>query len=423
MGGAFSGFRPFAFWSTLFFRIEFAMPLVLAFNPGSASLKFELIEVHPEQTIASEGRKLLSASIEGIGKQSRLLIFEDHNVVDSKPCPVHDMRSGAAFALEWLRQRDQHSLQHLDLIGVRVVHGGSKYQHPARLIPEVRSDIESLEELAPLHNKSSLEIFDTLNQKLPHLPIYAAFDTSFHATLPEHAWRYPIQRDLADRFAIRKYGFHGFSHRYMLEQYAHDAGKRADQVTIITLHLESGSSAAAICQGRSIDTTMGLTPLEGLMMGTRSGSIDPAIVPLLMRKLGTSADDVMHILNHQSGLIGIAGGTFDTRDLVKRIDPAAQLALEMFSYRIRLAIGGYLAVLGNTEAVIFGGGIGEDTPLVRAQVCRGLASFGLNFDEEANTRSTSGPARLSRPGSRLDVFVIPTEEGLQIAHECVASSA
>lgn len=399
------------------------MPLVLAFNPGSASLKFELIEVQVAQAIASEGRKLLSASVEGIGKQPHLLVFDGRTVAETLPCPAHDMRSAAACALDLLRHRAPQPLDHLTLIGVRVVHGGSKYLSPARFTPKVRNDIESFEELAPLHNKSSLEVIDALEPALPKIPIYTAFDTSFHATLPEHAWRYPIPRDLADRFSIRKYGFHGLSHRFMLEQYAHVIGKSPGDVTIVTLHLESGSSAAAIQNGRSIDTTMGLTPLEGLMMGTRSGSIDPAILPLLMRKLGASANIVMHILNHRSGLIGIAGDTFDTRDLVKRNDTAAQLALRMFAYRIRLAVGSYLAALENAEAIIFGGGIGEDTPSVRSHICRGLASFGLDFDEGINELSTSGFARLSLPSSRLHALVIPVEEGLQIAHECVAASA
>lgn len=399
------------------------MSLVLALNPGSASLKFELIEVQAAQTVASQGRKLFDASVEGIGKQPHLLIFQHGKVSEAHPCPAHDMRSAAACALDLLRHHYPQPVQQLDLIGVRVVHGGSKYLHPARLKPQVKADIEAFEALAPLHNKGSLEIFTALDKDLPNVPVYVAFDTSFHATLPEHAWRYPIPCGIADQFGLRKYGFHGLSHRYMLDQYAHTSGKRPDQITIVTLHLESGASAAAIQNGRSIDTTMGLTPLEGLMMGTRSGSIDPAIVPLLMRKLGASASMVMHILNHRSGLLGITGDTFDTRELATRFDDAAQLALKMFAYRIRLAVGAYLAALENPEAVIFGGGIGENTPFVREQVCSGLSTFGLEFDEGINLLSTSGPARLSGPGSRLQALVIPSEECLQIAHECVASSA
>ena len=397
------------------------MPFALAFNPGSASLKFEVIEVDPCQAAAGDGRKVAAASIEEIGGHARLLIFEGRDVAGTESCEIPDMHSGAAFALRWLRERSPAAGQMDDLVlaGVRVVHGGGKYTEAVPVTAKVRADIEALEELAPLHNKSSLAILDVLHRELPRVPVFAAFDTAFHLTMPEVAWRYPIPRRIADDFGIRKFGFHGLSHRYMVEEYAKAAGKRAEDCTLVTLHLESGCSAAAIQGGRSIDTTMGLTPLEGLMMGTRSGSVDPAMVPHLMRKLEKSADEVLKLLNHESGLLGIAGETFDTRELAKRTDPAAKLALEMFAYRVRLAVGAYLAVLENAEAVIFGGGIGENTPSVRAMVCRGLENFGLDFDEEANSRSISGPTCLTRPGSQLQAHVIPAEEGLQIAHECL----
>jgi acetate kinase len=401
-------------------RIEVGMPVALAFNPGSASLKFDLIELAPGQTIASEGRKLLSASIEGIGKDPKLLVFEGRKIAHEESCDSSDMKTGASFALDWLRTRSlgqKGTLDNLLLAGVRVVHGGEKYIHPVRATSEVKNDISHFEELAPLHNRSSLEVLAVLEQELPRLPVMVAFDTSFHCTLPERAWRYPIPREIADRLGVRKFGFHGLSHRYMVEQYAHRMRKNPHEVTVVTLHLESGSSAAAIKRGRSIDTTMGLTPLEGLMMGTRSGSIDPAIVAYLVRRSGNDLDEVMQLLNKKSGLFGIAN-EFDTRVLMKRQDDTAKLALEMFSYRVQLAVGAYLAALGDAEAVIFGGGIGEDTPLVRAQVCAGLRNFGMDFDEETNQRITSGEGRLTTPQSRLHGYVIPVEEGLQIAHEC-----
>lgn len=394
------------------------MAVALAFNPGSASLKFDLVELFSGQSLASQGKKIFSASIEGLGNHARLLIFQDRKVAHSETCEVPDVHYGTSFALRCLRERARSPMDHLALVGVRVVHGGGKYTSAIPVTAQVRSDIESLEELAPLHNKSSLAILDVLHREIPQLPVVAAFDTAFHHTLPEVAWRYPIPRRMADSFGIRKFGFHGLSHRYMLEEYARSAGKEPEECSIVTLHLESGCSAAAISAGRSIDTTMGLTPLEGLMMGTRSGSIDPAIIPRLMLKLGIGADQVVKLLNKESGLLGIAGQTFDTRDLEQRADSSAKLALEMFAYRVRLAIGGYLATLGNAEAVIFGGGIGENTPIVRELACKGLEGWGLEFDAEANAQSTSGPARLSRRESRLQVHVIPAEEGLQIAHEC-----
>ncbi|MGH9586902.1 MAG: acetate/propionate family kinase [Acidobacteriaceae bacterium] len=398
------------------------MAVALAFNPGSASLKFDLIELHPGQTLASQGKKIYSASIEDVGGHARLLIFKGRSVAQAESCEVPDMHYGTSFALRWLREH-AGNMDNLEFAGVRVVHGGGKYNAAVPVTPQVRSDIESLEDLAPLHNKSSIAVLDVLRRDLDDVPTIAAFDTAFHHTIPEVAWRYPIPRAFAERYNIRKFGFHGLSHRYMLEQYASSAGKQPEDCSIITLHLESGCSATAICQGQSIDTTMGLTPLEGLMMGTRSGSIDPAIIPRLMLKLGIGADQVIKLLNKESGLLGIAGQTFDTRELTRRTDSAAKLALEMFAYRARLAIGGYLATLGNAEAVIFGGGIGENTPIVREMICKGLEGWGLDFDDEANRRSLSGPACISRVQSRLQVHVIPAEEGLQIAHECFLALA
>ena len=402
------------------------MAHTLVFNPGSASLKFELIEVDPGQPRASAAKKLLSASIEEIGMHAKLLVFADRTIAHREEREIRNMTEGTRFALHWMEERSSETGVHLpDLhfIGVRVVHGGTQFSGPVHVDAEVRKSIEQLEDLAPLHNKSSIEILAVLAEDLPRTPAIAVFDTSFHRTLPEVAWRYPIDREIADRHGLRKFGFHGISHRYMLEQYAYFAGKRPAEISIVTLHLESGCSATAIRRGESVDNTMGLTPLEGLMMGTRSGSVDPAIVPFLMRKQQTGVDQVLTLLNKQSGMLGIAGDTFDTRELVKRDDGNAKLALAMFSYRVRLAVGAYLAALGDAEAVIFGGGIGEDTPSVRAEVCAGLRGWNFDFDEEVNRRSISGEACLTRPGSRLKAFVVPVEEGLQIAHECLLANA
>lgn len=399
------------------------MALALVFNPGSNSLKFELIETMPAQKIASQAQKLASAAIDNIGKQPKLSVYKGRETVGEQDTDAADMAEAVRAALRWLHgQPDpKDALGSLDLIGVRVVHGGTKYAAATRLTPQVRHDIEALEDLAPLHNKSSLDILDVLAQELPATPAFVTFDTAFHRTLPEVAWRYPIERETADKYGVRKFGFHGASHRYMLEQYAAIIGKPTAQISIVTLHMESGSSACAIANGQSIDTTMGLTPLEGLMMGTRSGSIDPAILPYLMRKEDKSADDILTLLNKRSGLLGIAGGTLDTRELVKRDDDAAKLALAMFSYRVRLAVGAYLAALVDAEAVLFGGGIGEDSPWLREQVSTGLAGWGLELDPELN-RSISGQVRISTKASRLHAWAMPVEEALQIAHECTLAA-
>lgn len=394
---------------------------ILALNPGSASLKFELVEVLPGQQTASEGRKLVSASIEGLGRGAKLLVFEGNETAREEGIEAGDMASAAASALHWLRRQRQANPfpAGLDLLAVRVVHGGTAFAHPVRFDSGVKCEVERLAELAPLHNKNALAIVSVLEKELPDVPVMGTFDTSFHRTLPERAWRYPIEHETADRFGIRKFGFHGLSHRYMLEQYARIAGRPTEQVSLVTFHLESGCSGAAIERGRSIDTTMGLTPLEGLMMGTRCGSIDPAIVPFLMHKLNVNEQEVMQLLNKRSGLLGIAGESFDTRILVRRDDAAARLALEMFCYRIRVTIGAYLALLPDAEAVIFGGGIGENTPAVRREVCSGLRAWGIELDQELNDRSTAGTICLTQSRSRIQVYSMRVDEELQMAHECL----
>jgi len=393
--------------------------IALVFNPASNSLKFELIELAEGQRVASQATKLASAALDGIGEQTKLSVYKGREVISEQGADARDMVAAVRAALGWLHGRKELNgkFGQLKLVGVRVVHGGSKCAGAVSVTAEVRKHIADLEELAPLHNQSSLDVLDVLGTELPRMPVFVTFDTAFHRTLPETAWRYPIERATADRHNVRKFGFHGISHRYMLEHYAHRVGKHPEEVTVVTLHLESGSSACAIARGQSVDTTMGLTPLEGLMMGSRSGSIDPAIVPYLMHKEGKSADEIVMLLNKRSGLLGIAGGTLDTRELVKREDDAAKLALAMFSYRVRLAVGAYLAALGNAEAVLFGGGIGEDSPWLREAVCEGLRGWGLEFDRTAN-ESMTGMVRISTDNSRLHAWAVPVEESLQIAHEC-----
>lgn len=397
------------------------MVTALAFNPGSHSLKFELLQMKPDQTLASQATKVASAAVDSIADRPKLLVFNGRTVGSEHEVEAADMASAVRLALQWLHTQEQTAalMQGLDFAGVRVVHGGAKYGDAILVAEEVRREIEALEELAPLHNQNSLQIMDVLCGEFGRVPVFAAFDTAFHRTLPEKAWRYPIDRQTADRHGIRKFGFHGLSHRYMLEQYAYTVGRPKEQISVVTLHLESGCSACAISRGQSIDTTMGFTPLEGLMMGSRSGSIDPSIIPYLVKHEHLSADEVLTMLNRRSGLIGIAGGTLDTRELDKRGDQSARLALAMFGYRVRLAVGAYLAALGEAEAVLFGGGIGEDSPWLRADVCAGLAGWGLELERSVNDRTTSGMVRISTPGSRLHAWTMSVEEGLQIAHECL----
>ena len=308
----------------------------------------------------------------------------------------------------------------MDAVAVRVVHGGVDFDQPTVIDTAVEQRIIELEKLAPLHNKSSIEVLEPMRDKLPGTPIYGVFDTAFHRTMPDYASTYAIPRELARKHQIRRYGFHGISHRYLLERYAYLAGKRPDDCTIVSMHLESGCSVTAIKRGKSVDNTMGLTPLEGLMMGTRSGDVDPSIVPLLMHEEKMSVDDVMGLLNKESGLQGVSEVSLDTRVLMEQYDQNSKvkLAMDMFAYRVRKAVGAYLAALGNANAIIFGGGIAENTGFVRQFVCEGLRGFGVEIDREINKKLIDIEGRLSAAGSTIEVWVIPTEEGLQMAHEC-----
>ncbi len=395
---------------------------LLIFNPGSNSLKFEIVETAERQRFASAGKQRLSAAIESFGKPEKratLSVMEKRKTVHQEEVDVHDFTGATELAIQWMRSQPDGSLDALNGIGVRVVHGGPHFDGAVRWSAEVRDKVESLEELAPLHNKASLQIIDAIAPLLPGVPVAITLDTAFHRTMPEVAWRYPIDRELADRHGLRKFGFHGVSHRYMMERYAELAGHTPDQVSLVSLHLESGSSACAIRDGQSIDTSMGLTPLEGLMMGSRSGSVDPALVEVLMRKEKTDVHGALEILNKRSGLLGI-GGDLDTRVLARRDDKAARLALAMFSYRVRGYLAAYLAVLGGAEAVLFGAGIGEDSPAIRAAICGGLEFAGIRIDPRKNDVATSGEALISAPNSRVAIWAMPSEEGLQIAHECAA---
>jgi acetate kinase len=398
------------------------MACALAFNPGSNSLKFELVHLEADTAVAGDLPTLASAAIDDVGKRPVLRVYRGREVVSAQGCEAADMQAAVREALRWLRSQTELAprMREVAFAAVRVVHGGDRFGGPVEANAEVRRAIEALEPLAPLHNVSSLQVLEVLEAELGDVRRMVCFDTAFHRTVPEVAWRYPIERETADRFGVRKFGFHGLSHRYMLEQYARTAGKKASECTMVTLHLESGSSACAIRDGVSVDTTMGLTPLEGLMMGSRCGSVDPAIVPFLMEKMDAGVDEVMQVLEKKSGLLGIAGGTLDTREIVKRDDRWAKLALEMYGYRVRLAVGAYLAALGEEcEAVVFGGGIGEDSPWLRAQVCAGLGGWGLVLDEAVNEKAVSGQARISAEGSRRLAWSMPVEEGLEMVWECM----
>lgn len=392
------------------------MPTILCLNPGSNSLKFDLVEAHPGQKRAQQGRRIITGAIDNVGRDTSLRITRDDKVLNETKIPAADFEAAVQATLQSL---DQLRLPKPDLGVVRVVHGGSGFQTAVEASGEVIQEIEARNELAPLHNPNAVKAINALRKHAGKIRIAAAFDTAFHHTLPEFAWRYPLDVELADRLGIRKFGFHGISHRYQLEQFCYLTKIQCADATIITSHLESGSSLCAIRAGESVETSMGFTPLEGLMMGTRCGSLDPAILPFLMRHENLGAEEALNILEKKSGLLGISGQSLDTRILRKNSDARSRLAMQMYGYRVRAAIGAYLAILGNARAIVFSGGIGENTPEIRWQVLEGLCGFGIKVKKERNDEVMEGDHQISDPSSKVAVWVLHSDEGLQLAHEGV----
>ena len=402
------------------------MATILVLNPGSNSLKADVVEVRAEQRFGCESLTRTSAMVENIGKDKPATFsrMEGRETAESHDVDAKSFTDATGELLDWLRkQAGEHGANYEDvsLAAIRVVHGGERFDMPALVDASVEDDIEELQRFAPLHNARSLEVIRALRKHAPELKIAAAFDTSFYRKMPEVAWRYPLPPGLADKHEIRRYGFHGFSHRSLLERYALETKRPLEKICLVSLHLESGCSATAIRDGVAVDNSMGLTPLEGLMMGTRSGSVDPAIVQVLVEQAGMDVAGALDVLNKNSGLLGVSGISLDTRVLMKQLDnPQAALAMEMFCYRVIKQVGAYLAALGGAEAIVFGGGIGEDEPMVRARVCSALHWAGAELDEEVNQRSIFQPGRLSPPDAGLAVWTLPAAEAAQIAFESAA---
>jgi acetate kinase len=308
----------------------------------------------------------------------------------------------------------------IDAVGHRVVHGGRRFTESVLLTPEREAELAGLDALAPLHNAPSLAGIRVARTIFgPDVPMIAVFDTAFHADMPERAWRYAIPADFTERHDARRFGFHGLSYRSVLHAFEGVAGVSPASARIVALHLGSGCSATAIANGRSIDTSMGLTPLEGLVMGTRSGDVDPALVGHLSRRERVPVETVEAWLNRRSGLLGLSGLSADVRVLLERAaeHSGARLALEVFCYRARKTIGAYVAALGGIDAVVFTGGIGEHAPPIRAGICEGLGAFGIELDAERNANAIGTKATISPDGARVGVYVIPSDEERVIAAE------
>ncbi len=403
---------------------------VLVLNCGSSSVRFQVIDTSLEALARDADRRLVQGRVERVGGHALITVQAPGRPPLIEDAPLRDHRAAVDWILHWLVSSESgidelRSMADIQAVGHRVVHGGERFQSSVRIDAEVLAGIEECIELAPLHNPANLKGIRAARALLGEgVPDVAVFDTAFHATLPEVAYLYGLPYQYYRRFKLRRYGFHGTSHRYVAYRYRMLRGIPREQVNIVTLHLGNGCSACAIRGGRSVDTSMGFTPLEGLLMGTRSGDVDPSVIEYLSEREGISLQDVLAMLNRQSGLLGVSGLTADMRDLLaeeaEHGDRRARLAVDLFCLRVRKYIGAYLAALGGAEAVVFAGGIGENAPEVRARICAGLEWLGLELYPARNARLAAGQAGpISSDGARLAAWVIPTDEELMIARDTV----
>lgn len=392
------------------------MSIILTINAGSSSVKYQCFEMTDEVYLAK-------GQIDRLGSSSPNLFYERHdNVTYQTDVPPMEYEAVFPSIFEILLDTEKGVLQNLNdivAVGHRVVHGGSRFGNSALITSEVETAINQCVPLAPLHNPYNLGGIRACRQALPHAAHVAVFDTAFHQTMPDYAYMYALPRSLYERYDIRRYGFHGTSHRYISMRAAEILGRPLTSLKLITCHLGNGCSITAIDQGKSVDTSMGLTPLEGLMMGTRCGDIDPAIIFHLMEEGQMSADTINQMLNRESGLLGVSGIASDVRDLFQAVaegNSQAVLALNMFSYRVRQYIGKYAAVLGGLDALIFTAGIGENAPSIRATICENLEFLGVHLDEEKNQSSEMEKA-IHREAAPVKLLVVPTNEELMIARD------
>jgi acetate kinase len=391
---------------------------VLVLNCGSSTLKFQLIET---ASSTNTERKVARGIVDRIGGEASYK-FESDGGTEEKALTLDNHEEAARQVVDWLRSKP--GLDSIDAVGHRVVHGGDRFTAAVLIDNKVMAALEALCELAPLHNPAALSGIRAARKILGEtLPMVAAFDTSFHHTIGEPAATYAIPYELSQKHRIRRYGFHGIAHQYDVTRYAELNGKQTGEINIVTLHLGNGCSASAIRNGQSVDTSMGFTPLEGLVMGTRSGDMDPALVSYLARKENVDAAEVESWLNKRSGLLGLSGRSNDMRELTAayNTDPRARLAIDVFCYRARKYVGAYFAALeGAAEALIFSGGIGENSSLVRREICRGMEWCGLTLDENTNAKVAGRDGRISARNSGRQIFVIHTDEEALIAREVAA---
>jgi acetate kinase len=404
------------------------MSTILVVNSGSSSFKYQLIDMDTEQMLATG---LVERIGESTGRSVHTIPWDDVPSVDrtdapqttERDLPIPDHTAGFRVMLDAFEANGPSLKRHpLRAVGHRVVHGGKRFFEPTRVTDLVKINIEELSELAPLHNPANLQGIEAAQKAFPDIPHVAVFDTAFHQTLSPAAYSYAIDTTLADKHRLRKYGFHGTSHKFVSEEAATFVGRPLAELNQIVLHLGNGASATAVAGGRSVETSMGLTPLEGLVMGTRSGDIDPAVLIQLHRRTGMSFDDLDTMLNRKSGLLGMSGAG-DMRDVLERSaagDEKASVAFDVYIHRLKGYIGNYLAQLGHVDVISFTAGVGENAPAVRRAALSGLTQLGIRLSDERNAERSREARRISADDSDVTVLVIPTNEELEIARQTLS---
>ncbi|MEE3953765.1 acetate kinase [Peribacillus frigoritolerans] len=391
------------------------MSKVMAINAGSSSLKFQLFEMPSEKVIT----KGLVERI-GLKNSAFTLSVEGENVSETVDIPNHEVAVGLLLK-KLIDHRIIDSFEEIDGVGHRVVHGGEVFSDSVLITEDVIGEIEKLSELAPLHNPANITGIQAFRRILDDVPAVAVFDTAFHQTMAAGSYLYSLPLEYYEKYGIRKYGFHGTSHKYVSQRAAEMIGRPIEQLRLISCHLGNGASITAIKGGKSIDTSMGFTPLAGVTMGTRSGNIDPALIPYIMEKTGKTADEVLDVLNKKSGMLALSGFSSDLRDIQVEADKGnerAELALKVFADRIHKYIGSYSAKMGGVDGIIFTAGIGENSQTIRGRILEGLEFMGVYWDKDLN-RTKGKEAFINTPYSPVKVMVIPTNEEIMIVRDTV----
>ncbi|TCS84177.1 acetate/propionate family kinase [Tepidibacillus fermentans] len=389
---------------------------IFVLNCGSSSLKYQLFDMKDESVIAS-------GKVERIGMEDAILTHEPTGKEDVKlVTEILDHTTAIEKVFNYLVDPKYgviSDINEIEAVGHRVVHGGEVFSDSVKVDAQVKAAIKGTFDLAPLHNPANLVGIEAVETVLPGVPNVAVFDTAFHQTMPKKAYMYALPRILYKKHKIRRYGFHGTSHKYVSQKAAEFLSKSIEDLKIVSCHIGNGASIAAIDKGKSVDTSMGMTPLEGLMMGTRSGDIDPAIIPFVMEKEGLTLNEVNSMLNKHSGLLGVSGIGSDMRDIEENMDSNenAKLAFEMYEYRIRKYIGAYAAAMNGIDVLIFTAGVGENSNILRKAITDHLSYLGIEIDEEINNTRSKQVRRISTPNSKVEVLVVPTNEELMIARD------